>query len=326
MTEGEKVKVPSTLKDQFGVFARWFESRGFGFISCEGKDYFVHRKSLPEGVHQHQRVLFDVRDNTADKTGKACNVRPVEGLRGVVKLWNEKGYGFIGNPSGGKDLFFHAASLPRGIEQVEKGMSLMFDLDRDKKTNKMQAVKVRIEGFERPQTRERDRDYFERERRAPPSEGRYEREYREERRMSSRFEREPVFRRPERSSYERSSYDRPSERSFSRALPERESYREPAYRREEESYGRRMREESYGRPKESFRTPEESYRRPEESMRRPVPSYGYGREEPREAPMRGQRRAEGFKKQPWQSSYEEKLERPSYNRISEPKRSYYSQF
>merc|ERR1719230_606968 len=111
------------------------------------------------------RVMFDVIDNTEEKTGKANNVREMGNLEGEIAMWSPKGYGFI--KSDGKDYFVHAANLPPGIEQLEKGMRFRFDLGTDRKRKKVQAMNLEpIDGgYERRS--ERERDYAE-----PPRRGR----------------------------------------------------------------------------------------------------------------------------------------------------------
>lgn len=52
------------------------EMKGFGFIAGEdGKEVFVHKSSLPEGVvlHEHDTVTFDVEQG--DRGLKAVNVK-----------------------------------------------------------------------------------------------------------------------------------------------------------------------------------------------------------------------------------------------------------
>lgn len=52
------------------------ESKGFGFIVAEdGKEVFVHKSALEEGVtlHENDEVTFDVEQG--DKGPKAVNVK-----------------------------------------------------------------------------------------------------------------------------------------------------------------------------------------------------------------------------------------------------------
>jgi len=52
------------------------ESKGFGFIAAEdGKEVFVHKSTLEEGVslHENDAVSFDVEEG--DRGPKAVNVK-----------------------------------------------------------------------------------------------------------------------------------------------------------------------------------------------------------------------------------------------------------
>jgi len=54
------------------------ESKGFGFIAAEdGKELFVHKTALEEGVtlHENDAVTFDVEKG--DRGPKAVNVKKV---------------------------------------------------------------------------------------------------------------------------------------------------------------------------------------------------------------------------------------------------------
>lgn len=59
-----------------GVVKAWMDGRGFGFITDEdGKDVFVHAKSLPKGVtqlHEGDKVLFETK--RTDRGMQAINV------------------------------------------------------------------------------------------------------------------------------------------------------------------------------------------------------------------------------------------------------------
>ena len=57
---------------------KWFNgTKGYGFITGEdGKEYFVHRDSLPEGVslNENDPVTFDTAET--DRGVQAKNVKP----------------------------------------------------------------------------------------------------------------------------------------------------------------------------------------------------------------------------------------------------------
>jgi CspA family cold shock protein len=68
---------------------------------------------------------------------------------GTLKMWNaERGYGFIGDDSGGPDIFLHVSALQSvGIDpdKIRKGERLTFDVEstRDGRTR---ASNVRSSG------------------------------------------------------------------------------------------------------------------------------------------------------------------------------------
>lgn len=67
-----------------------------------------------------------------------------ENVTGTVKFFDEeKGYGFIrtGNT---QDVFFHCTKLPEGLNVIEEGLPLVFDVAETRKG--LQAVNIRVEG------------------------------------------------------------------------------------------------------------------------------------------------------------------------------------
>jgi CspA family cold shock protein len=53
---------------------------------------------------------------------------------GTVKFFNtQKGFGFISQESGGKDVFVHVSALERaGLRSLAEGQKVSFDLERDR--------------------------------------------------------------------------------------------------------------------------------------------------------------------------------------------------
>jgi len=58
-----------------GVVKFFNEQKGFGFISSEGKDVFVHLSGLKDPIKEGDNVTFEMIDS--DKGPKANNVRVV---------------------------------------------------------------------------------------------------------------------------------------------------------------------------------------------------------------------------------------------------------
>ncbi len=53
---------------------------------------------------------------------------------GIVKFFNaNKGFGFIAQEGGGKDVFVHISALERvGLRSLNDGQKVSFDLERDR--------------------------------------------------------------------------------------------------------------------------------------------------------------------------------------------------
>ena len=56
---------------------KWYNSRkGFGFIEGEdGKDIFVHRSSLPQGIFLNEGDSVEYETEDSDKGPKAINIK-----------------------------------------------------------------------------------------------------------------------------------------------------------------------------------------------------------------------------------------------------------
>jgi len=60
---------------------------------------------------------------------------------GTVKWFNAtKGFGFIQPDDGGADVFVHISAVERaGMNSLNEGQKLSFELERDKRSGKMSA-------------------------------------------------------------------------------------------------------------------------------------------------------------------------------------------
>lgn len=63
---------------------------------------------------------------------------------GTVKWFNEqKGYGFIQPDDGGKDVFVHISAVQRsGLQGLQDGQKVSYELQADARTGKMAAVNL----------------------------------------------------------------------------------------------------------------------------------------------------------------------------------------
>lgn len=67
---------------------------------------------------------------------------------GTVKWFNaQKGFGFIAPEDGGSDAFVHISALERaGINDLQEGQKVGFELVSDRKSGKMTADNLKILG------------------------------------------------------------------------------------------------------------------------------------------------------------------------------------
>ena len=65
--------------------------------------------------------------------------------QGTVKWFNsQKGYGFIQPDDGSKDVFVHISAVERaGMNGLNEGQKVSFDLVADRKTGKSSAANLR---------------------------------------------------------------------------------------------------------------------------------------------------------------------------------------
>jgi cold shock protein len=64
---------------------------------------------------------------------------------GTVKFFNsQKGFGFIQPDGGGKDVFVHISAVERaGMNHLNEGQKVSFDVVADRKTGKASAENLR---------------------------------------------------------------------------------------------------------------------------------------------------------------------------------------
>jgi CspA family cold shock protein len=63
---------------------------------------------------------------------------------GTVKFFNsQKGFGFIVQDSGGPDVFVHVSAVERaGMQSLNEGQKLSFDIQADQRSGKSAAVNL----------------------------------------------------------------------------------------------------------------------------------------------------------------------------------------
>jgi len=102
-----------------GTFKGWIPGKAFGFIDPDdGTDaVFVHQSEVPSSlqVRAGARLTFEIQ--AGDRGRKAVGITVIPGaatrrLRGSVKFWNDRGFGFIEPDADEGDVFVHATALP----------------------------------------------------------------------------------------------------------------------------------------------------------------------------------------------------------------------
>lgn len=152
---------------------KWFNAeKGFGFVAIDGgTEAFLHIRqlqtaghtSVPEGarlkvlIGQGQKgpevtQVVEVDLSTAGPSRPMERRRPVESQAvgqtrestGTVKMYRtDKGFGFISQDDGGKDVFVHATTLGRvGLKELSEGQRVRMQVGQGKKGLEAQAVEL----------------------------------------------------------------------------------------------------------------------------------------------------------------------------------------
>jgi CspA family cold shock protein len=157
---------------------KWFNAeKGFGFVTVAGgSDAFLSARALqvaghssvPEGARVKVRIgqgqkglqvteVIDVDASTAQVTSRTerrssprpssqrlSDVRPTEECLGLVKWYNaEKGFGFVAQDRGGKDVFVHATTLDRGgLGGLAEGQRVRMQISQGQKGPEARSIEL----------------------------------------------------------------------------------------------------------------------------------------------------------------------------------------
>ncbi len=155
------------------AIVKWFNAeKGFGFVAVEGgSDAFMHvrqleragHSSVPEGarvkvlIGQGQKgpeitEVIQVDTSTASVANTAkrrpANVSQVVGQTkeslGTVKMYKaDKGFGFVGQDGGGKDVFIHVTTLTRaGLTELTQGQRVRMQIGQGQKGLEAQTIEL----------------------------------------------------------------------------------------------------------------------------------------------------------------------------------------
>ena len=155
------------------AIVKWFNAeRGFGFVEVVGgSEAFVHirqleaagHRTVAEGTRVKVRIgqgqrgpevteITEVLSGTVAVRSSAERSRPapsqvtgqVAESIGTVKLYKaDKGFGFVGQDGGGKDVFVHATALARaGLSELVEGQRVRMQIGQGQKGLEAQTIEL----------------------------------------------------------------------------------------------------------------------------------------------------------------------------------------
>ena len=160
-----------------GATVKWFNAdKGFGFvIVAGGPDAFLPARALeaaghssvPDGARLKVRIsqglkgpqvaeVLEVDTSTAQVMSRAerrpsprpssqrPGAGPTEECLGSVKWYSaEKGFGFVAQDRGGKDVFVHATTLDRsGLNELAEGQRVRMQISQGQKGPEARSIEI----------------------------------------------------------------------------------------------------------------------------------------------------------------------------------------
>lgn len=149
---------------------KWFSAeKGFGFVAlATGGEAFIHirqveatgHSSLPEGAQLKLRIgpgqkgpevseiieidLSAAAPSPSVRASRSQVVGQVTESAGTVKVYKaDKGFGFVGQDNGGKDVFVHVTALSRaGISGLLEGQRVRMQIGQGQKGLEAQTIEL----------------------------------------------------------------------------------------------------------------------------------------------------------------------------------------
>jgi CspA family cold shock protein len=174
---GSRVDYPmrsaSQAPEPVEAVVKWFNAeKGFGFVDVVGgSEAFMHirqleaagHRSVPEGARVKVRIgqgqkgpevteILEVLSGTVAMTSSTLRPRAapsqvtgeVAESMGTVKVYKaDKGFGFVGQDGGGKDVFVHATALARaGLSGLVEGQRVRMQIGQGQKGLEAQTIEL----------------------------------------------------------------------------------------------------------------------------------------------------------------------------------------
>jgi cold shock protein len=166
------------VSEPVAAIVKWFNAeKGFGFVAVVGgSEAFMHIRqleaaghgSVPEGARIKVRIgqgqkgpevteVIEVDTSTARVTSttagrsaprSSSQLQPGVGATtecvGSVKMYNrDKGFGFVGQDGGGKDVFVHATTLGRsGLSELAEGQRVRMQIGQGQKGLEARSIEL----------------------------------------------------------------------------------------------------------------------------------------------------------------------------------------
>ena len=170
---GYRRTTPSQAAEPVEAVVKWFNAeKGFGFVDVVGgSEAFMHirqleaagHRSVPEGARVKVRIgqgqkgpevteILEVLSGTVAVGSSAVRPRAtpsqvtgqVAESIGTVKVYKaDKGFGFVGQDGGGKDVFVHATALARaGLSGLVEGQRVRMQIGQGQKGLEAQTIEL----------------------------------------------------------------------------------------------------------------------------------------------------------------------------------------
>ena len=168
---------PTPVSEPVEASVKWFNTdKGFGFVTVTGgSDAFLPSRALemaghssvPDGARVKVRIsqgpkgpqvaeVVEVDTSTAQMMNRADRrpspgrssqwpgAGPTEECLGSVKWYNpEKGFGFVAQDRGGKDVFVHATTLDRsGLSELPEGQRVRMQISQGQKGPEARSIEI----------------------------------------------------------------------------------------------------------------------------------------------------------------------------------------